>query len=1157
MNEIISPLKSGMHGASVADLQDLLQMLLERSLLLPHNDANRRELAAAIQPERDKQSFSDATAKAVSVFQREHGLPLTGEIDEATAKALNHALTGQPELPPEFQYLARGQVLYRGGLPIANLTVRAFHRDLRQIIELGDAPTDGNGNFEIYYNPGQSPAFVHASNDRPPDLVVRALDDAGKVLVETPTRFAAQPIEKFRLVVDGGPGKTYSEFEQLSGEIKPYLRDLAIGDLAEDDKNRDVTLLSGKLAQDPFRVAAFAAAHKMAAEVDGDPAVFYALIRKGLPSNLPELLAVPPGTRSRALVGAIRDGIAPGALVGQVRKMRTAFDRHGVTFASKQAAGRARLGAVLGAAVGDRAKLDGVLGKLVTNTGPVRKMWQDLANDQQFKAVVPDAQVALQLAALTGRHLPLMNTLLTRRKNGKLGAITELAQLSEADWLALINDPAVAAADRVPASIPGRTPDERAKVYAATLRRIVKDTMPTRVLAYKAQADATQPASIKTFWKNVTDGVAGFEFGHGPIRPYLAKNPKLVEGVADKEALFSNLERTQRLFNLTTNYDEQAVLNTVGLTSALAVARLGQTAFVQKMSGTAMTAERSMIVYERAARVAAATLALATEYNPAFNKLTTRVLPDPTVVQAPDLETLFGTFDLCACDQCRSVHGAAAYFADLLAFLGDRASKTAGVSARDVLFARRPDLGEVELTCANTNTVLSYSDLVTEILERRIAPFVAFDLAAAAEAELDAKTLSAAVRTAFTAHHITLDPAARVVVGSASKRWSITDCSTLFSIVKNVGAITVTGAWPQTGASATSLAAVPEHVNPAAYTVLRGEMYPWVLPLDLPTEQTRVFLSHLGSRRHELMADLFAGGPSAALDNTAIAAEYLGLSDAERQYVTGAVVAPNPVRQEWEFWGLQQNANTVTLFDPVTNDFVDKSLGWVEALSWIRETLRRSALQYDELVRVLGCLFVNPGLTVRIQSADPNEPATCDTAKLTLTNFTAGVAGRLTRFVRLWRKIGGDPEDLDAVITLLAASTLDDAAIWKLSHVMRLKSNFGISVTEVIALWAAIPSAGADSLYARLFQNPDVLTPVDSAFALAGNELAIVAANPAEAKISKHRPTVLAALRVSAADLAALQAAGVANDDNLTLANLSNLYRHILLAQNLQIGIQD
>lgn len=1172
MNKIIFPLKVEMKGTAVTDLQDALQLLLDRGLLLREKDGERRELAAALKQEREKQTFANATANLVGIFQKEHGLPATGKVDERTAGALNDAISSEQDTPPEFLYLVRGQVLYRGGLPIPGLMVRAFHRELRKDIELGAKQTDENGNFEIYFNPNQIEALAKVLNDRPPDVFVRIYEPAQgeervqKLLVESPTRFSAQRVVKFRLLVDGGPTKIWSEYEQLTQELKPYLGDMRVADLVEDEKHQDVSLLAGKLAQQPVRVAAFIAAHKLAAEVKGDPAVFYALVRKGLPTNLAELLAVPPGTRSRALVAAIRDGIAPGNLVSQVRKIRKKFDEHAVTFAAadKETAGRARLGAILKSSIADQGKVDALVAKVLAHTGPTEKLWDVLKQDPQLKEVVPDAQLTLQLTALTGRHLPLVKTLLRQRQERKFASVTELAALSEKDWLALINSPGLPEAERVPPSIPGKDAEEKAKIYAATITRIVADTMPTQVLAFKAQADANQPNDVKAFWKNVTSGATGFELGRGRVRPYLDKNPALLQGVGDKEAVIDHLEEAQRLFNLTHDYDQQQELRSLGLTSSLAVARLGQGTFLQKISGNPISSQQAIVIYEKSARVAFAALDLLTKFSPTFNTHQPKAIAVPAVKMPPDLETLFGSMSLCACDHCRSVHSPAAYFADLLAYLGDRASnkpKAPGdpsqgfKTARDILFERRPDLGEIELTCVNTNTVLPYADLVNEILEQRIAPFAPFNLPAAAEAELNATSISAAVRTAFTARRIELSSNARAIVGTRSKRWSITDGSVLYSVEKSGAMVRVTGAWPQTGASAESLAAVPEHVNAAAYGVLSGEVFPWNLPLDLPTEEIRVFLDHLRNPRHELMGDLFAGGATAALDNVATSAEYLGLSDAERKCVTGTV---NPARQPWEYWGLQQNGNIVRVFDSAVNDFVDKPLGWLESLTWVRQVLRRSGLDYDELVRVLGCGFVNPNLAVSIVSADPNELATCDTAKLTLTNLTEPIASNLTRFVRLWRKVGGEPEDLNRVLVALCGSQLNDAAIMKLSHVSRLRVVFGCSVEELVALWALIPTDGRDPLYRRLFLNPDVLTPVDPAFTLgAGNELAIVVGNPADAKVSKHTPPILAALRISADDLAALQAAGVANDDNLTLANLSNLYRHALLAQWVELTVPD
>ena len=87
----------------------------------------------------------------------------------------------------------------------------------------------------------------------------------------------------------------------------------------------------------------------------------------------------------------------------------------------------------------------------------------------------------------------------------------------------------------------------------------------------------------------------------------------------------------------------------------------------------------------------------------------------------PDLEDLFGTLDSCRCKHCASVYGPAAYLVDILHFLTTLHSATPGESALDVLFERRPDIGEVDLNCANAETTLPYVDLVTEILENAVA----------------------------------------------------------------------------------------------------------------------------------------------------------------------------------------------------------------------------------------------------------------------------------------------------------------------------------------------------------------------------------------------------------------------------------------------------
>jgi virulence-associated protein VagC len=93
----------------------------------------------------------------------------------------------------------------------------------------------------------------------------------------------------------------------------------------------------------------------------------------------------------------------------------------------------------------------------------------------------------------------------------------------------------------------------------------------------------------------------------------------------------------------------------------------------------------------------------------------------------PNLELLFGSLDFCECEHCKSLYSPAAYLTDLLRFIGEHNSlvkknPTTFLSVKEILFQRRPDLGNIKLSCENTNTPLPYIDLVCEILENYVEP---------------------------------------------------------------------------------------------------------------------------------------------------------------------------------------------------------------------------------------------------------------------------------------------------------------------------------------------------------------------------------------------------------------------------------------------------
>lgn len=154
MKTITFPLKLQMKRPQVSDLQDALQLLLERDTLLSNDDATRRELSETLKNERTEQRYGKATRQLVSHFQEEQRLQSTGAVDEPTANALNALLKGldtfDRETKPGF-HIVSGTVRREDGLPLRGVQVRAAHEVEQQSVRLGEDVTDGAGRYTIRY----------------------------------------------------------------------------------------------------------------------------------------------------------------------------------------------------------------------------------------------------------------------------------------------------------------------------------------------------------------------------------------------------------------------------------------------------------------------------------------------------------------------------------------------------------------------------------------------------------------------------------------------------------------------------------------------------------------------------------------------------------------------------------------------------------------------------------------------------------------------------------------------------------------------------------------------------------------------------------------------------------------------------------------------
>lgn len=157
MNKITFPLKQRMKSPEVGNLQDALQLFLNRGVLLANNEAARRELSEALRHERLEQTYGGATAKLVSIFQEERGLKVIGEVDEPTANAQNALLRelGILAVRPvntdaaflDTYYTVVCLALDARGKPIADLRIEAFDQNPR-------SPDDPLGELTNTYDNG-------------------------------------------------------------------------------------------------------------------------------------------------------------------------------------------------------------------------------------------------------------------------------------------------------------------------------------------------------------------------------------------------------------------------------------------------------------------------------------------------------------------------------------------------------------------------------------------------------------------------------------------------------------------------------------------------------------------------------------------------------------------------------------------------------------------------------------------------------------------------------------------------------------------------------------------------------------------------------------------------------------------------------------------
>jgi Tc toxin complex TcA C-terminal TcB-binding domain/Neuraminidase-like domain len=1087
-----------------------------------------------------------------------------------------------------------GLVRFADGIPATGTKVVAFDLDLRSEQPLGEAYTDRDGAYRIEYSQSQ---FLNLERGTA-DLVVKDIDADGSIRVASRVLFNAPQDAIIDLTIPLDRQFPPTLFERIASAVEPLLGRMTVEELEEDQEHQDLTFLSGETGFERRALAGFVLAHGLA-RLGIDREFWFALLggsffelaeKESLKENLAAVSDALPALDATAVRKALASSFNRREIPARLRERTDAWTAAFLELVASLVLGNAKSPTFVRMALDD-AGIDSkdkqaVFARLFNRHRALTpELLTALEKDGAFKKEeIADLCTSYQLADLTKADFSVVKMLKEEFHVRQPEQIRTLAKRSERQWVELIERKHQAGDIKLPFGLTQPAADVRlpeAEIYAKTLERQLREAFPTAAFAGGLERalgnGGTHGVRSAETLGRIIERHPEFDLLRTSIDEFLSKDIRSeFQALAKEETFRLELKAVQRVFKLTPTFEATDAVLADGLHSAQMIYRLGESEFVRRYADRAgFSAESARMAWNRAADTHAAVLTVIGD----LASFDSGVLPGVLKSSHPDLKTfpnwdnLFWSGDICHCEQCRSVLGPAAYFTDILMFVRDRRAVNPAFSVKDILFKRRPDLGYLELNCENALTTLPYVDIVCEVLEQAVDAagdndFVltglnAIPAAVAARKGAVAAALTAALTDPANAGKETTavgnDFSLLQVDPAAPDRWLVHGDDATYLLKKKAVADFFAEIIPNTKASSEELRAYPAYVNPKAYSKLRQARFPLALPFDLFAEEVRAAFQKSNLQRWDLMRTFRA--PVAPNDPTdgEIAAEYFNIScDSaaafdERRLI---LVADVTVVGQQEVWGEKGNAGWLAVRGypppaPVT-------------IANVKTFLQKSGIEYDELLALLDLAFINPSGDIIIQHLD----ASCDTDKKVIQGLNAAKLDRIHRFLRMWRKLNGwKMLELDLAIRCkgIGKGTLDEPFLINLFHFGRLKSRLGAKTTvaqlcglfDILSVetpFTHLHEKRAEGLYQSLFQNKKLIQPLDSAFEVA----AVNVAGPTAEKISGHRAVILSALGVRETDLDLFAGLVRASNgapyitDDLTLGNLSFLWRHVWLSKLLK-----
>jgi hypothetical protein len=1131
-------------------------------------------------------ALGKSTWESLVHFQKSHDLHAHGNVDETTALLLFEK--ARCEEPRRFVY---GTIHHPNGDLGVNLAVEVSDRNLRRQKPLAVTVSDDHGYYHCHFLPTQ----VSKAKKGSPDLLVTVLR-GGQVLY-TPSiddvLFHAPELSVININLINGDTFVLDEYTSIVDEVRPLLEDqnVSLSDLQENGDVQDISFLNNETGVDQSKLIRLVVAAKLTAKYEIITEFFYAIFANnsllnasatsvtssrttiGLSTDIVtlfyDIVLLSPTTVVASVQAAISANLVPKTLansLSNIQKQLAQYTADANAFLQNNPLdtrvytlmGQLFTGGVVDAVkTALQSNLYGDLGGLLSQ---IQEGMTPSASDGTSTNTTSAPTTLNPLLSKSPRSLAV--------KIAKLKGIKyqrELSKFNATDWEEVLKYP-----DLPTSSLDAQSRTAQAKL----LLKLMEKKYPTTSFASKLKGNPHAFGEHGPAISQLLEDNQEFDLAKGNITALvksLAQKSDPNKKVPPKPAI-DKMKEIQRIFKLAPTFDQTKHLLDHGITSSGAVKALGQTRFLAQFASDPshpFTEAQAKEIYHRAENIHVAAGLMAGEFYTTTSAFRIKALSSPLAtgtLQAvsqdfPNLTSLFQLTDSCSCDDCMTVYSASAYLVDALMFLAQRSAvntqtsppntpPTPFTNVTQILFTRRPELGDIDLSCANTNTTLPYIDIVCELLEEAVSPDPGFAVTGSfpatgtfTTATID--TYPGLLNTLLSQHEdFPFTSAATVSGPDKSGSYVVRDALVVVKVTQPTSVTPLTARQlRQTYKTSAQLAASPDYVNLAAYAALSQAEYAFKLPFDLSHQETSAYFSQFNTPRSRLMKILTNFTPPTNPTLVDIATEELGLTTAERNLI----VTADPSNQI-KYWNVP---------DPA------------KALQHVDVFLTKSGLAYADLQIILSLglndtpSWLNPKNHMYLRHLD----SSCDLSKKRIVNLNDDGLDRLHRFLRLYFKIKGFGWDIPTLDRALVAKRLggklfDNTCIQTLAGIQEIVTRVpGLTISDCVGFFHKLPLNG--TVYANVFLNPSANGGIDSDF-LPANVIANEQANktsPGSATLMNSTATQInlaLCLGRTASDVTLLlNSLPTGSAAILSTKNISIVYLRHLFALKLQISISD